>query len=95
LVLSQYYRGIEVSKMVKINISVEGEDVENIVDELIGVGIDFLKANKKEVHDILKLLADETLDVMLERKILEKGAQLYKKINSEINWTYKREKSSP
>jgi len=28
----------------------------------------------------------------LERKTLEKGAQLYKKINSEINWTYKHEK---
>ena len=40
----------------------------------------------------MKILADETIDIMSERKILEKGAQLYKKINSEINWTYKRDK---
>ena len=51
-----------------------------------------VKSNRKEIREIMKILADETIDVMSERKILEKGAQLYKKINSEINWTYKRDK---
>ena len=40
----------------------------------------------------MKILAEEALDVMFEQKILEKGAQLYKKVNSEINWTYKKDK---
>jgi hypothetical protein len=55
--------------------------------------MDLLKANRKELRDVLKILADESLEVLNDKKILEKGAELYKKINSEINWTYRREKS--
>ncbi|MEM0492637.1 MAG: hypothetical protein QXS02_01565 [Candidatus Thermoplasmatota archaeon] len=78
--------------MVKINISIEGENLPEIVSELAAIGIEVLKTNNKEVKELLRLLADDALDVMLERKILEKGAQLYKKINMEINWTYKKDK---
>jgi hypothetical protein len=78
--------------MVKINISIEGEDLPEIVSELTAIGIDVLKKNNKEVKELLRLLADDAIDVLLERKILEKGAQLYKKINTEINWTYKKDK---
>jgi len=79
--------------MVKINITIEGEDAGEIMNELLRVGMDFLKANRKELREVLKILADESLEVLNEKKVLEKGAELYKKINSEINWTYKREKS--
>jgi len=78
--------------MVKINITIEGEDISEIINELLHVGIDLLKANRKELREVLKILADESLDVLNEKKTLEKGAALYKKINSEINWTYKRDK---
>jgi hypothetical protein len=78
--------------MVKINISMEGEDISEIVGELLNVGIELIKSNRKEVREALKILADETLNVMMEPKVLERGAQLYKKINNEINWTYKRDK---
>ena len=78
--------------MVKINISVEGEDLSEIVSELLNVGIDIIKSNRKEIREVMKILSDETLEVLMERKTLEKGAQLYKKINTEINWTYKRDK---
>ncbi|MCK5260832.1 MAG: hypothetical protein KAJ44_01470 [Thermoplasmatales archaeon] len=78
--------------MVKINISIEGEDISEIVEELLNVGIGLVKSNRKEIREALKILADETLDVMMEHKTLERGAQLYKKINNEINWTYKRDK---
>ena len=79
--------------MVKININIEGEDIEEIVDELLNVGIDLLKSNRKEISEILKILADESLEIMLDHKTLEKGAMLYRKINSEINWTYKQNKN--
>jgi len=79
--------------MVKINITIEGEDAAEIINELLHVGMDLLKANRKELREALKILADESLEVLNEKKILEKGAELYKKINSEINWTYRREKS--
>ena len=79
--------------MVKINISIEGEDVAEIIEELLNVGVSLLKSNRKEIREILQILADESLDVLLEHKTLEKGAMLYRKINSEINWTYKRDKN--
>jgi ABC-type lipopolysaccharide export system ATPase subunit len=78
--------------MVKINITIEGEDISEIIDELLHVGIGLLKANRKEVREVLKIFADESLEVLNEKKTLEKGAELYRKINSEINWTYKRVK---
>lgn len=76
--------------MVKINISIEGENISEIVDELLHVGIDLLKSNRKEIRDILKIMADEAFEVLEEKKTLERGAELYRKINQEINWTYKR-----
>lgn len=79
--------------MAKININIEGEDIEEILGELLTVGMSLLKSNRKEIHGILKFLADESLDVLLEQKTLEKGARLYRKINSEINYTYKIEKN--
>jgi len=78
--------------MVKINISIEGEDISEIVEELLNIGTDLIKSNRKEVRELMKLFADEALDVLMEHKTLERGAQLYKKINSEINWTYKKDR---
>lgn len=78
--------------MVKINITIEGENISDIVNELLHVGIDLLKSNRKELRELLKLFADESLEVLNEKKTLERGAELYRKINSEINWTYKRVK---
>jgi len=78
--------------MVKINITLEGENVSEIVDELLHLGIELMKKNRKELREVLKIVADESLEVLNEKKILEQGAELYKKINSEINWTFKRAK---
>jgi len=78
--------------MVKINITIEGEDVSEIINEMLHVGIELLKTNRKELREALRILADESLEVLNDKKTLEKGAELYKKINSEINWTYKRDK---
>jgi bifunctional DNA-binding transcriptional regulator/antitoxin component of YhaV-PrlF toxin-antitoxin module len=78
--------------MVKINISIEGEDVSEIIDELLHMGINLLKVNRKEIREILKILSEESLEILNEKKTLEKGAELYRKLNSEINWTYKRDK---
>ncbi|MCX6661953.1 MAG: hypothetical protein NTY91_05325 [Euryarchaeota archaeon] len=78
--------------MVKINITIEGENVSEIIDELLHMSLELLKTNRKEIREVLKILADESLEILNEKKTLEKGAELYRKINSEINWTYKRSK---
>jgi hypothetical protein len=80
------------SIMVKINITIEGEDISEIINEFLHISIELLKTNRKEIREILKILADESLEVLNEKKTLEKGAELYRKINSEINWNYKRDK---
>ena len=79
--------------MTKINITIEGEDTQDLLNEFFTIGLSILKSNKKEIHELLKLLADESLDVLLEQKTLEKGAKLYRKINNEINYTYKIDKN--
>jgi fructose-1-phosphate kinase PfkB-like protein len=80
------------TQMVKINITIEGENLSEIINELLHVGIELLKTNRKEIREVLKILADESLEVLNEKKTLERGAELYRKLNSEINWTYKRDK---
>ena len=77
-------------RMVKINISIEGEDLESIISELISIGKEFVKSNREDLKELMEVLADEAIDVLMKRKILEKGAKLYKEINSEINYAYKK-----
>ena len=66
--------------MVKISINIEGENLTEIIGELLNIGVDILKSNRKEVKEAMKILADDALDVLMDRKTVEKGAQLYKKI---------------
>ena len=76
--------------MVKINISLEGENTEEIITELIKIGLSLFKKNRNQIKEILEILANESIDILMDQKILEKGAKLYKKINSEINYEYKK-----
>ncbi len=75
--------------MVKINISIEGEDIEDIISELLSLGKEYIKSNRNDIREILNLLADESIDILLDRGIVEKGAKLYRKLNSEINYQYR------
>jgi len=73
--------------MVKIEINLEGETVQDIIKEL---GI-ILDSNKPLVKDILETLALQALDVLNEKKILHRGADLYVNITRNINWKYHKE----
>ena len=39
---------------------------------------------------LIKLLGEETLSVLKERKIIDEGAKLYREITQAINETYKK-----
>ena len=78
--------------MVKIDISIEGENVSEIANDLVKIFGEIVKSNKEIVREILKTISEETLSVLMERKVLEKGAKLYTEIVQEINWQYKKEK---
>jgi hypothetical protein len=72
----------------KIEIKIEGEDIDEFIKEIEGL----LESNKDHIKKVLKLLAKETIDVMEDSHVLDKGADLYIKINRAINYKY-REKS--
>jgi hypothetical protein len=77
---------------VKIKINIEGENLEDIISELISIGKEFIKSNREDLKELLEVFADESIDVLMKRKILKKGAKLYKEINNEINYAYKKQK---
>ena len=47
-----------------------------------------MKSHPGEIREIMKILGEEALAVLMERKILEQGAKLYRAIEREINFTY-------
>jgi len=59
-----------------------------IDDETIKNVIKYVKAHPDEIRDLMKILGEEALAVLMERKILEQGAKLYRDIEREINYTY-------
>ena len=74
--------------MVKIEIKIEGEDIDEIVREFGKI----LESNREEIRKLLHLLADEAINAIEDRKIIDKGAEIYIKLNRAINWKYKQQK---
>ena len=74
--------------MAKIEIKIEGEDIESIIRDFDKL----FERNKEEIRKILRMLAEEIIEVMEDRKIIDKGADNYIKLNRAINWRYKQQK---
>ncbi len=72
----------------KIQITIEGEDFEELIKEVSAL----LENNREELKNVLRLLAKEAIDVIEESAILDRGAELYIKLNRAINYKY-REKN--
>ena len=72
----------------KIEIKIEGENIQEIVKEMGKI----LESNREEIKKLLKFLANEAIDVLEDKRMLERGAELYIKLNRTINWKYRQEK---
>jgi len=72
----------------KIEIKIEGEDFA----EIVGGIKDLLEKNRDELQNLLKILAKEAIEALEDITILDKGAELYIKINRAINYRYKKGK---
>lgn len=72
----------------KIQITIEGEDFEEFIKDVGAL----LENNREELKNVLRILAKEAIDVIEESAILDRGAELYIKLNRAINYKY-REKS--
>ncbi len=72
----------------KIEIKIEGENIGEILEDMLNI----LENNKEEVKKILRLLAREAIEVLEEDAILDKGAELYIRLNRAINYRYRKGK---
>lgn len=65
-----------------MKITLDEESIENIVK--------YAKSHPKEIRELMEILGEEALSVLMERKVLNKGAKLYREIQREINYVYKK-----
>ena len=70
----------------KIEIKLEGDDIGEIVKEIGKI----IEANTNGIRKLIEVFADEAIEVVKEPKILDKGANLYVRLNREINRKYKK-----
>ncbi|HHF55409.1 MAG TPA: hypothetical protein ENL42_00650 [Thermoplasmatales archaeon] len=72
----------------KIEIKLEGESIDEIAKGLISL----IENNREEIKKLLNMLARDAIEVLEEDPILEKGADLYIKLNRAINYRYRKGK---
>jgi hypothetical protein len=78
-----FYRNIPLHIQVNkgmIKISLDEESIDAIVQ--------YVKNHPEDVRHLLKIIGEEALSVLKEKKIIEEGARLYREIQSAINETY-------
>ena len=57
-------------------------------EDSIDAIVQYAKKNPNEIRDLIKIVGEEMLSVLLQREMLDKGAQLYRGIQQAINYTY-------
>lgn len=60
-------------------------------EESIHAIVQYAKTHRNEIRELLKIIGEEALSVLREKDILRDGAQLYREIQSAINYTYKKD----
>jgi hypothetical protein len=58
---------------------------EKTIDTLVTYALE----HPEKIRKLLKVIGEETLSILKEKKILEQGALLYRDITRHINYTYK------
>ncbi|UCD13008.1 MAG: hypothetical protein JSW60_05425 [Thermoplasmatales archaeon] len=59
-----------------MKITLDEESIDNVVK--------YIKDHPKEIYELLEIAAAQAIDVLMKEEVLEKGADLYKKIKKEI-----------
>lgn len=57
-------------------------------EESIDAFVQYAKKHPDGIRDLIKIIGEEMLSVLLQREMLDKGAQLYRGIQQAINYTY-------
>jgi hypothetical protein len=67
-----------------VKITLDEESIHEIVK--------YAKNNRNEIRELMKIIGEELLSILNEKEILKLGANLYREIQREINYTYNKEK---
>jgi len=65
-----------------MKIELDEKTIDNIIEYAIN--------NPSKIRKLIKIVGEETISVLNERKIIDKGANLYREITRAINKTYKK-----
>jgi hypothetical protein len=60
-------------------------------EESIDAILKYTKTHRNEVRELLKIIGEEALSVLTDKDILKEGAKLYREIQREINYTYRKD----
>jgi len=58
---------------------------EKTIDNFVNYALE----HPEKIRKLIKLIGEEAISVLTEKKILEEGAKLYREIMRTINYTYK------
>ena len=72
----------------KIEIKIEGENIGEIIREVSKI----IESNREEMRKLIKFFTNKKMESIDNKKILDRGADLYVKLNRAINWKYRQEK---
>ena len=70
----------------KIEVKIEGEDFGELIRDIENI----VENNREKIKRLLRFFAKETIEVLEDNVILDKGAELYIKLNRAINYRYKK-----
>jgi len=60
-------------------------------EESIDAIVKYAKTHRNEVRELMKIVGEEALSVLTEKEVLKEGAKLYREIQREINYTYRKD----
>lgn len=73
--------GTETKMEVKIKLS----------EENIAEVVNYIKNNPDDIKELMEMFAIEAAEILMKKNFIKKVAKAYKDVNSEINYTFKKE----
>ena len=59
-------------------------------EQSIDAIVQYAKKHPDDIRNLIKIVGEEMFSVLMQRDILDKGAQLYREIQQAINYTYRK-----
>jgi len=60
-------------------------------EENIAEVVNYIKNNPDDIKELMEMFAIEAAEILMKKNFIKKVAKAYKDVNSEINYTFKKE----